>query len=295
MPAPIGFGQEAIAAEEMRTKDEASRAGCLIASEPFAMVPAAGCAGANATAAGADLLDFINRCSFATSPEQILEVFREAAEKLGYDRLALFPVTPQARRTLGYSEPMPAATANVPEEWIHHYFANSYEIVDPVLLRAPLLDGPVIWDELAREAPLTPKQRRVMAESRDAGLLNGVTLPLHGSCGETYIISLATDGPRPPDLAKLARLQILAIQFLAAYARACRRCAGELPQIRLTDRERECLTWTARGKSAWSIGKIIDVSEHTVNFHLKRGMAKLGASNRMQAVVAALRLGLILP
>ena len=284
-----------MAAAVMQPKDEASRASFLIEAEPFAMVPAAGCAGASATAGGGDLLNFINRCSFATSPEKVFEVFREAAEKLGYDRLALFPVTPQARRTLGYLEPMPAVTSNVPEEWIHHYFTNSYEIVDPVLLRAPLLDDPVIWDELAREAPLTPKQRRVMAESRDAGLLNGVSLPLHGPKGETYIISLATGDPRPPDLANIAKLQVLAIQFLAAYARACRRCAGEPPHIRLTDRERECLTWTARGKSAWSIGKIIDVSEHTVNFHLKRGMAKLGASNRMQAVVAALRLGLILP
>ena len=65
--------------------------------------------------------------------------------------------------------------------------------------------------------------------------------------------------------------------------------------ICITDRERECLTWTARGKSAWTIGKILDVSEHTVNFHLKRSMVKLGVTNRMQAVVSALRLGLILP
>ena len=45
------------------------------------------------------------------SPDKAKQI-REAAEKLGYDRLALFPVTPQARRTLGYSEPMPTATAS---------------------------------------------------------------------------------------------------------------------------------------------------------------------------------------
>ena len=271
------------------------RASPLIATDPPAAITAAASAAACDTAGGIELLNFIDRCRFAASPEQIFEAFREGAEKLGYDRAAFFPVTPQARRTLGDAQPIPAVTANVPEAWIHHYFANSYEIVDPVLLRAPLFDDPVIWDQVARETALTPKQRRVMAESRDAGLLNGVSIPLHGPHGETYIISLATGGARAPDLSNVARLQILAVQFLAAYARACRRCAGEPPNIRLTDRERECLTWTARGKSAWSIGKIIDVSEHTVNFHLKRGMAKLGASNRMQAVVAALRLGLILP
>jgi LuxR family quorum-sensing system transcriptional regulator CciR len=268
-----------------------SRADSFVAEQPPAVIAAVGSAGAG----GHELLDFIDRCSIATSPEQIFEAFRGAAERLGYGRLALFPVTPQARRKLGQLEPSPVVASNVPAQWIDHYFTNSYEIVDPVLLRAHLLDEPLIWDELARDASLTPKQRRVMAESRDAGLLNGVSIPLHGTLRETYIVSLATDNPRAPNLANLAKLQILAVQFIAAYGRACRRCAGEPTNIRLTDRERECLTWTARGKSAWTIGKIIDVSEHTVNFHLKRGMAKLGASNRMQAVVAALRLGLILP
>jgi LuxR family quorum-sensing system transcriptional regulator CciR len=272
-----------------------SQADPFIAKQPLAVVTAVDSATYGGAPIGGELLDFIDRCSRATSPEQIFEAFRSAAGKLGYDRIALFPVTPQARRKLGQPEPSPAITSNVPEQWVSHYFGNSYDIVDPVLLRAPLLHEPLIWDELTREASLTPKQRRVMAESRDAGLLNGVSIPLHGPYRETYIVSLATDGSSRPNLANLARLEILAVQFIAAYGRACRRCAGEPTNIRLTDRERECLTWTARGKSAWSIGKIIDVSEHTVNFHLKRGMAKLVASNRMQAVVTAIRLGLILP
>lgn len=255
----------------------------------------AGLASGSTAVGGLEVLEFIERCAKAASPEDVFDGFRQAAERLGFDRVALVPVTPQARVALGLSELSPAIAANVPEAWINHYFANGYELFDPVLLRTPQSGEPLVWDDLARETALSPKQRRVMAESRDAGLLNGVSIPLHGPRGETYVVSLATDSVRPPRFTDLAKLQILAVQFLISYARQCRRCSGETSNVRLTDRERECLTWTARGKSAWSIGKIIGVSEHTVNFHLKRGMAKLGASNRMQAVVAALRLGLILP
>jgi LuxR family quorum-sensing system transcriptional regulator CciR len=250
-------------------------------------------AGSGATG-GIDMLEFIESCNRAATPEHIFNIFRGAAERLGYDRVALAAVTPPARHTLGLTVSSPAITANVPEEWIQHYTANGYEVFDPVMLRTPQSAEPLVWDNLTRETSLSPKQRRVMAESRDAGLLNGVSIPLHGPRGETYVVSLATHSALLTQATDLAKLHILAVQFMISYARQ-RRGANGASSTRLTDRERECLTWTARGKSAWSIGKILGVSEHTVNFHLKRAMAKLEAANRMQAVVAALRLGLILP
>jgi LuxR family quorum-sensing system transcriptional regulator CciR len=64
---------------------------------------------------------------------------------------------------------------------------------------------------------------------------------------------------------------------------------------RLTERERECLSWSAQGKSAWATSMILGVSENTVNFHLKSAMRKLGTTNRVQAVAIAVRAGLIQP
>ena len=43
-----------------------------------------------------EVLEFIEQCRHAASPEMIFELFRAAAERLGYDRIALVPVTPQA-------------------------------------------------------------------------------------------------------------------------------------------------------------------------------------------------------
>ena len=235
-----------------------------------------------------------DRIDQAASPEHAFELFCQAVAGLGYDRVALIPVTPAAQEALGLTKLAPVISINVPDAWVRHYIAEEYQAFDPVLLQTPLQSGPLVWDDMLGER-LSPKQRRILIESREAGLFNGVSIPLHGPRGETYVVSLAAERAMEPHPEHHSTLQLLAAQFLIAYSRVKRRQATGPDCPRITDRERECLTWTARGKSAWAIGKILGVSEHTVNFHLKQSMAKLGASNRMQAVVSALRLGLILP
>ena len=55
----------------------------------------------------------------------------------------------------------------------------------------------------------------------------------------------------------------------------------------LTPREREVLTWAARGKSAWEIGEILHISKRTVDERVQTAVRKLGAANRTQAVAIA--------
>ncbi len=61
----------------------------------------------------------------------------------------------------------------------------------------------------------------------------------------------------------------------------------------LSSREIDCLHWAAQGKSNREIGDILGVSENTVRFHLKNAYRKLDVSSRSQAVIAAVRDGLI--
>ena len=61
----------------------------------------------------------------------------------------------------------------------------------------------------------------------------------------------------------------------------------------LSGRERQCMLWAARGKTAAEIGQLLHLSEHTATFHLQRATSKLGASNRSHAVAIAIALGLL--
>jgi DNA-binding CsgD family transcriptional regulator len=61
----------------------------------------------------------------------------------------------------------------------------------------------------------------------------------------------------------------------------------------LSIREIEVLNWLKQGKSSWDISAILNISESTVNFHIKNITQKLNAVNRTQAVAVGARLGLI--
>ena len=62
----------------------------------------------------------------------------------------------------------------------------------------------------------------------------------------------------------------------------------------LTGRELEVLRLLAEGLPNKTIAQRLDISEHTVKFHVNALLGKLGAGSRTEAVVRATRLGLIL-
>ena len=47
------------------------------------------------------------------------------------------------------------------------------------------------------------------------------------------------------------------------------------------------------GKTAWELGNILGISEQTAARHVNNATQKLGCVNKIQAVVKALRMGVI--
>jgi len=61
----------------------------------------------------------------------------------------------------------------------------------------------------------------------------------------------------------------------------------------LTARQVEILTWVQEGKTAWEIGRILDISGRSVDGHLRRIYARLDVRTRLQAVLRAQDLGFL--
>lgn len=61
----------------------------------------------------------------------------------------------------------------------------------------------------------------------------------------------------------------------------------------LTDRQLECLHWASMGKTSWEIGRILNIAERTVNYHIQNASRKLQVRGRQAAITAAHRSGLL--
>jgi len=69
--------------------------------------------------------------------------------------------------------------------------------------------------------------------------------------------------------------------------------ADDIPTETLTPRERSVLALLAEGMSNKAIAKRLEISDHTVKFHLNSVLGKLGATSRTEAVTKAVRAGLL--
>ena len=135
------------------------------------------------------------------------------------------------------------------------------------------------------------KQKQIVYEASEFGMKSGLIFPMPGLRSGPAMVTIAghNDGVSEDDR---LRLHLAAI-YTHAVVRRLSRVRDEHAQQSFSPRERECLQWYAAGKSEWEIGEILSISEKTANTYLERAKQKLGVATRKQAIVAALRTGVI--
>ena len=237
------------------------------------------------------LQDFIEKSSNCKDIKELFDLFHLTTCSLGFDRIAYGNLS--SRLGSGKNSREIAVQLNYPDDWVEHYFQNEYQSKDPSVCRAPLIKRPFSWQELSKKISLSRIEQTVIDEAEDAGLRGGVTIPLHGPFGDLAVVSLASSAGGCDSERLLRLLGCIASQFHLAYEELD---GGDLVRphaISLTPRERECLAWMARGKSSWDVGLILNISENTVNFHMKNIMAKFNMNNRVLIILEAIRQGLI--
>lgn len=179
---------------------------------------------------------------------------------------------------------------NYPDRWADFYDANALGLCDPVHRASHVTSIGFCWSRLPQMISLTPRDQRVLAMARAAGIAQGFTVPAHvpgearGSC------SFASEAGRP------VREELLPVaQLVGAFAfEGARRLWSQRTPLsrpappRLTDRQRDCLLWAARGKTDWEIGCILGITEETVARHIKLACARYGVSKRTLLAIRAL-------
>jgi len=184
-----------------------------------------------------------------------------------------------------------------PKEWRARYDEQEYAKIDPAIHHCSKSVIPFLWD---RQRFSSRSAIKLIGEAGEFGLATGASFSVHGSRGDSAMLSLATSRKSKESkgdvVAMMGNAQLLTCYLHEAIQRIVL-SKGPVPlnAVNLTERERECLLWAAEGKTGGEVADILNISERTVVFHLHNAGRKLGVTNRQHAVSRAISMGLITP
>ena len=187
--------------------------------------------------------------------------------------------------------------SNYSPNWRNVYDSAKLVYVDPTVAHCTTRSTPLIWEP---DIFASEQQKIMYEEACSHGLRSGLTLPFHGANGELGILCFVNDvmpskrfqreaWHAMPDL---TLMRDFAFEASLKFAKPSLQIPSH-PHPAITRRELECLKWSATGKSSWEIARILNCSESTINFHFSNIRRKFDTATRQQAIVKAMRLGLI--
>lgn len=238
----------------------------------------------------------------ATSARQREAVVRERLDEMGFEWMGYYTVSPQPGGTVRRA----FLTTYAHRDWAKRYFDEHYDDVDPRQVKQPRSSLPLAWDishlDSCLDAAPSPRTRRFINELQDAGIYSGVFMrvPAHAQAAEQAVISLESSAPNRRWIGDRVLGDALAFglslhDYMSQHVRipaaaasggnpACGSSAGGLPAL-----QQAVLKHVVHGLTDREIAQQLQVSEHTVDYHLRQLRQRFAVHNRVQLVSAAAR------
>ena len=237
--------------------------------------------------------DFVERCNRLSSSQRLFEEFTAAMAGFGFDRI-IFSVPRDA--DLPPQDNGVGLMHNYPDDWQTYYAEKGFARIDPVLKAAGTCHWAFRWKDIERTHALSARQTRFMRLGEEAGLHNGIGIPLRGPRAQIAGVAMASSQPHDTAAPALDLITAYCQQFYMSFKRvAAPRWKPQAIVACLSPKEEEILLWVAAGRSDDQIAAILSISANTVDTHLRHIFQKLEVNNRVGAVVRAIMAGLINP
>lgn len=228
---------------------------------------------------------FMRLVETVSSADDLSAAMHEMCTVLGFDYFALTHHVDLLR-----ASGTAIRVHNYPARWADFYDGNALGVSDPVHRASHVTSAGFTWSRIAEMIPLTAADRRVLALGRDQGISDGFTVPANvpgeafGSC------SFANRAGRPLPEESLPLAQIAGTFAFEGARRlwSMRHQVSDEAAPVLTDRQRDCVLWAARGKGDWEISRILGVSEETVARHIKQACERYGVNKRTLLAIRTL-------
>lgn len=234
--------------------------------------------------------DFVALTSREKNANNLFEHLIKAVSQHGFDRV-IFSIAnddelSEEQRKIGVFH-------NYPGDWQKFYLEKELNRIDPVLRYAAQNLGSFRWKEIEEKVTLTDKQKSCLRMGEEAGLYNGVGIPLRGRRAQLAGVALATSQKIDACDESIDLVNAYCNQFYVAYKRLLAAPRDIEVAISLSKKEQEILSWAGMGKTDEDIATILGISRNTVDTHMRHIFEKMGVNSRILAVVKALTYGLI--
>lgn len=207
---------------------------------------------------------------------------RQSSNILGFDHFAL---SLEARTK--FEQAPEILLHDYPDEWAKVYVNFDLRGVDPVRRACDKSFSGFRWDNIENMIPMTRGDRQMLAVGRECGIGDGYTIPRHlpGTARGTCSFVVRPGG-------KLPREWLAVAELVGTLALSCALKISGMASVvtvaKLSDRQRECVLWTARGKTAAETAIILGISIETVIQHLKMARARYDVHSKQSLIVSAL-------
>ena len=229
----------------------------------------------------------IAQLNAAGDSHELAAIIGEAARGLGFDYFALGHHAKPASGNLLY-------ISNYPATWVERFAARALLSDDPIIVACQNAVAGFLWSDIHRLIALNQRQKIFLAESRDAGLGEGFTVPVHlpGECGGSCSFVTEPEKAIPAEILPAAQyIGCLAFESARRLSRNGSNQVRSHPKHavpRLSTRQLDCLVLVAQGKSDTDTGQLLGISNQTVHQHIEAAKHRYGVATRTQLIVHAL-------
>ena len=224
------------------------------------------------------------------------------------------PIALSIARSFGFDGFLYAATLNLrpntetqqffyctwPAELMRLYDERAYVEIDPRIQDLVESVVPLVWDQS------TYRGRSAAVDEfldviQEAGVASGMMCPLRDMAGRMALLSLSSAIPICDEVRhamitrEMGDVMLFTLYFHELFVSGVlnEMVPPHLRGVRLSGRERQCITHASRGNSSEDIAMKLNISPRTVQAHFDSIRSKLGAANRQEAIAIALKTGMI--
>ncbi|MHC8307421.1 helix-turn-helix transcriptional regulator [Pseudomonas sp. PB3P13] len=207
------------------------------------------------------------------------------ANNIGFNYFSFsttYPIKDKQSKTVSFN--------NYPTRWNQEYEQKQIRDIDPIVAHCKHSMLPILWTKDAYSN--TPALWEAL---QTHGLQHGWSQALHDEeKGLCSILSLARSHCPVSAMElyeNLGYCVLMARHLHTLVEQSLPKHVAEPGLPRLSDREVDVLNLAASGKTAQESARILNLSPRTIHFHIHSAIEKMGVTNKISAIVAAMKAG----